>query len=104
MSEPHNPTQKEILEAELGKELEKWRVLGIDPSGWTPSDGFLGIALRLDVMNEFLVEAGIINMEEADLKMIRLSRERLEDIRKMLEPAIVEAKLQAIRNGDLRKQ
>lgn len=98
------PTDREIYNSKLKAELEKWRVLGIDPDTWMPSGGMLSIVMRLDVLSEILVEAGVLDMEVADQKMRVKALERLEGIRKELEPQIAEARLQAIKNGRLYKQ
>ena len=98
---PKNPSEQEILESQLKAEYEKWGVLGLQPSNWAPGDGMLGIVLRLDVLTEILVEAGIIDMDNANERMARKALQRLQEIRKELEPQIAQAKLDAIRNGNL---
>jgi hypothetical protein len=93
------PTEQEILDSQLRKEHERWQVLGLDPGAWKPSEGFLGLVLRLDIMTEFLVEAEIMDLEEANLRMQRKAIQRLAEIREAIAPQVAEARLNMIRNG-----
>ena len=96
---PLNADSDEIAQSELTRELERWGVLGLSPGNWMPTDGVLGLLLRIDVMSEILEEAGILDMEVANRKMMEISLRRLKAIREELEPQIQQAKLDAIKNG-----
>lgn len=96
----NEPTEQEIYESELQSELNKWSALNIDPAHWMPQGGLLGVCLRIDVLNDLLVDAGIIDLDVAQKKMQEITLKRLKDIREELEPQIQAAKIAALRaNG-----
>jgi hypothetical protein len=97
------PSELEKARADVEKEEEKWRVLNLDPSGWTPVGGMLDIAMKLDVLTNLLLEKEIIDQEEADLALAKHQLQVMQSIRKELEPQIAAARLEAIKNGNLRR-
>jgi hypothetical protein len=95
------PTEEEKRVADLNKELQKWEVLGIDPQHWVPKEGLLGMLVRFEILSEAMVEAGLLDMEEASAQTQIKSLKRLREIREELEPIIQQQKLDMIRNGRL---
>lgn len=96
------PTEEEIYASKLNAELTKWQHLGITPDGWMPSGGILMLLVRFDVLNDILVEAGILDMDDASERMRVKMLERLKGIREELEPQLRAAKIAEIRaNGGI---
>lgn len=101
MDEPHNPTEMEIADSKLTAELKKWDVLGVLIADLPTNGGQVHMSLRIDTINELLIEKGIYTREESDLKMKQTSVKTLEVMRKEIEPRVAAAKLEAIKNGRL---
>ncbi len=96
------PTEDEIRLADLNAELQKWKVLGIDPAHWVPAEGVLGMVVRLEVVTDILVEAGLFDYEDAQARFQEKMVQRLKEVRAALEPQIQQAKLESLRrNGNI---
>jgi hypothetical protein len=98
------PTELEILRSKLGTELEKWNVLGINIDEIIPQGGLMHQAMRMDAIVSLLVEKGVLTRDDMDASYCKHCLELYPKMRKEIEPAVHEARLQAIRNGNLRKQ
>jgi hypothetical protein len=97
------PTREDIYAAKLNKELEKWSVLGLNVDNWYPTGGILAGLVRIEVMTDALTEAGLLDEEEATWAFRDKYLEKLQAIRKEMEPVIHQAKLDLIKQGHLRK-
>lgn len=95
------PTVLEKAQADLQAELRKWDVLQVDIGSITTAGGLVRISQRIDTIIAILMEKEIVTQEELDLKFNQIALESLQEIRAQMEPAIVAAKLEAIKNGKL---
>lgn len=104
MSEnPLNPSESEILESNFRKEIDKWNALGVNIASIPLDGGLLRLSLRVDALLHLMMEKGICVEQDFHDAFYKKSLEVLPTIRGDIEPQIAEAKLQAIKNGDLRK-
>lgn len=95
-------TKLEKAHIDLKHEIEKWDVLQVDISTLVPNGGLIKVSHRTDTLILLLIEKGVFTQEEADLKFVQVALENLRQIRtEVVEPAVREAKLQAIKNGTL---
>lgn len=97
------PTEEEIRVAKIDKELEKWDALGIDPTNWTPRGGILQLLVRHEALSDYLVERFEIDESDLQKRTQEILLMRLTAIREELEPEIRRAKLQAIKDGRLKR-
>jgi hypothetical protein len=94
----------ELYQIEIAKELEKWDVLGVNIESVGTEGGMIGILVRIDVLVEMLKEANLWDDEVADKKTQEKTLERLRGYREAITPGVQQAKLDAIKNGRLRRQ
>jgi len=97
------PTELEILQARLRKEMEKWDQLGIDTGDITSGGGQVRLSLRIDALTQMMVEKGVFTEDEVNTKFCQIALEFYPELRKEMEPMIVEARLAALKRGEIRK-
>lgn len=94
---------REVYERELQAEFHKWDQLGVLAAEVNPAGGMLPIAARLEVLRDVLVEKGIITMEELEIAFYKYFPKKLETIRLEITPGVQAQKLEAIKNGRLKR-
>ena len=92
------PSEIEIAQADLVKELEKWDVLGVDIGRLEATGGTIRISQRIDALVSLLLEKEVFTEEELDLRFATLATENLKELRKQIEPQV-----QAVKLANLRK-
>jgi hypothetical protein len=95
------PTELEILQAKLNKEMEKWDQLRVDLGQVPVGGGTLRLSLRLDTITKLLIEKEIITPEEADKLYCELALDFYPKLREQMEPQIIAARTEALKRGHL---
>lgn len=98
------PTEDEIYEADLAAELEKWNAISLAPENLQPAGGLFKIVVMQETIKKVLIDAEVCTEEEFTRAFRHNELLKLAETRKELEPQAQQAKLDAIKNGRLRRQ
>lgn len=88
------------FQKQMEEELAEWEKLGVAPGDYKPGEGFLGVYIRMELLQNMLVEAGIFEMEDLDGAFRELSLIRHKEIREnLIEPQVRKMRQEMIRQG-----
>ena len=93
------PSELTILQSRHRKELEKWDALGVNIGDITTQGGPVHMSLRIDALSRALVESNVLDEDDLNRIFLEISLEVLPKMREEIEPAVQQARIDAIKNG-----